>query len=220
MSVVKDKKKGWQVKKCTSIKKRRPLTSNERKMVVANLHLPKILAFKAIRSTGGWTGSYTREDLESVGNFALCAAAQDYNPDNKAGASFETYAWYKVQGYIRHALRDKSRVVKMPRWIPKMRIKVRELIQQGKTNEEVAKELDVTVEKVEMCERSWHEIPYPLEPETRDWILFEHNSSSRDNPEMLKYIKSLGEDQILELVKKIESGDLSDERLQTILLFG
>ena len=64
MSVVKDKKKGWQVKKCTSIKKRRPLTSNERKMVVANLHLPKILAFKAIRSTGGWTGSYTREDLE------------------------------------------------------------------------------------------------------------------------------------------------------------
>lgn len=46
------------------------------------------------------------EDLVALGNVGLAEAASRFNP--RAGASFATYAWYRVQGSIVDGLRKSS----------------------------------------------------------------------------------------------------------------
>ena len=74
------------------------------------------------------------------------------------GWKFSTFAWNTARGYIQHALRDFSRVVRVPRWIGGVREDVRELLKQGLTYEEVAEELELEEKQVLMCEQSWKEI--------------------------------------------------------------
>ena len=114
------------------------------------------LAQSAKAMTGGFTGCYTREDLESVGLFALCVAASRFDPE--LGWKFSTFAWNTCRGWIQHALRDNSRIVKVPRWIAGIRGVVRELAMKGMTYEEIGEELGLDEHQVAMCEESWQEI--------------------------------------------------------------
>ena len=137
-------------------KKHPPLTKTQQKLVEEHKWIAGRLAYSAKCLTGGHTGCFTREDLESVAYFALCVAATRYNPD--LGWKFSTFAWNTARGYIQHALRDFSRVVRVPRWIGGVREDVRELLKQGLTYEEVAEELELEEKQVLMCEQSWKEI--------------------------------------------------------------
>lgn len=133
-----------------------PLTKAQQKLVEEHLWVAGRLAHSARSLTGGFTGCFTRNDLESVAHLALCVAATRYNPD--LGWKFSTYAWTTVRGWIQHALRDHSRMVRVPRWIGGIRQDVRELLSQGYGYNEVAEELGLDEKQVLMCEESWREI--------------------------------------------------------------
>ena len=101
------------------------LPKPQQKLVEEHLWVAGRLAYSARSLTGGFTGCYTKEDLESVALFALCVAATRYKPE--LGWKFSTYAWTTCRGWIQHALRDYSRMVRIPRWLGGIRKEVREL---------------------------------------------------------------------------------------------
>ena len=143
-------------KKKSRIKKYPPLTKAQQKLVEEHRWVAGRLAHSARTLTGGFTGCYTREDLESVALFALCVAATRYDPS--LGWKFSTFAWNTARGWIQHALRDHSRMVKIPRWIGGIRNEVRELAIKGLNYEEIAEELGLDEHQVALCEESWQEI--------------------------------------------------------------
>ena len=99
-----------------------PLTKEQQALVAEHRWIAGRLAHSARSMTGGHTGCYTKEDLESVAMFALCVAATRYDPS--LGWKFSTYAWNTARGWIQHALRDFSRMVRIPRWIGGVRADV------------------------------------------------------------------------------------------------
>ena len=132
------------------------LTKPQQKLVEEHLWVAGRLAYSARSLTGGFTGCYTKEDLESVALFALCVAATRYKPE--LGWKFSTYAWTTCRGWIQHALRDYSRMVRIPRWLGGIRKEVRELAKKGYSYDEIAEELGLDEHEVAMCEESWQEI--------------------------------------------------------------
>jgi DNA-directed RNA polymerase specialized sigma subunit len=137
-------------------KKHPPLTEAQQKLVSDHMWIAGRLAHSARAMTGGFTGCFTRDDLESVAFFALCVAATRY--DESLGWQFSTFAWNTARGYIQHALRDHSRMVRVPRWIMPVREEVKRMLAEGATYEEVCEELGLTEQQVLMCEQSWQEI--------------------------------------------------------------
>ncbi len=154
-------------------KKYPPLTKAQQKLVEEHRWIAGRLAHSAKCLTGGHTGCFTRDDLESVGLFALCVAASRY--DASLGWKFSTYAWNTARGYIQHALRDSSRMVRVPRWIGGVHEEVRTMLKQGYSYDEVSEALDIDYKHVLMCEESWREIHSsydhtPDESRTREFI--------------------------------------------------
>ena len=98
---------------------------------------------------------FTKEDLESVAYFALCVAATRYSPNR--GIKFSTYAWSTARGYIQHALRDHSRMVRVPRWINDRRQALKALLESGASYDEILDAIGLTEEGVMLCELSWAE---------------------------------------------------------------
>ena len=143
-------------KKRSRLKKYPPLSPAQQLLVEEHLWIAGRLAQSAKAITGGFTGCYTREDLESVGLFALCVAASRYDPE--LGWKFSTFAWNTCRGWIQHALRDNSRIVKVPRWIREIRNEVKELLANGMSYADVAEELGLEEHQIVMCEESWQEI--------------------------------------------------------------
>lgn len=143
-------------KRRSRLKSYPPLTREQQKLVQEHRWIAGRLAHSAKSLTGGFTGCYTREDLESVALFALCVAATRFDP--ALGWKFSTFAWNTARGWIQHALRDYSRMVKVPRWIGGVRDEVRELTAKGMTYCEIAEELCLDERQIAMCEESWREI--------------------------------------------------------------
>ena len=143
-------------KKRSRLKKYPPLTREQQVLVKEHMWVAKRLAHSARSMTGGFTGCFTLDDLESVALFALCVSATRYKPE--LGWKFSTFAWNTVRGWIQHSLRDHSRMVKVPRWIPAIRQDVRDLAKQGLSYAEIAEELGLDEHQVAMCEESWQEI--------------------------------------------------------------
>jgi DNA-directed RNA polymerase specialized sigma subunit len=186
------------------VKKHSPLNKQQQKLVEEHLWVAGRLAHSARSLTGGFTGCFTRNDLESVAYLALCVAATRYDPD--LGWKFSTYAWTTVRGWIQHALRDHSRMVRVPRWIGGVRNEVRDLLSQGMTYEEVAEELGLDEKQVLMCEESWREIhsSYDHTPD---------ESRPKEFIYEIDEVKAMIGVQIFEQV-----GDLSDEDIKLLLL--
>lgn len=132
------------------------LNKEQQAMVEDHLWVAGRLAYSAICRTGNQTGSFTYDDLRSVGYFGLCVAATRYDPE--LGIKFSTFAWATVSGYIQHALRDHSRMVRPNRRYLGLRQRVRDLLSTGCSFEETADMLDISVEDVLNCEMSWKEI--------------------------------------------------------------
>ena len=153
------------VKACRK-RKIAPLSEAEQKLVVSHSHIAEYAAYSAISHTRGYTGCFTKEDLESIAYWGLCVAAKDFDPSK--GFQFSTYASRKVKGYIQHELRDKSRMVKIPRFVLKFRKEVRDLSSRGWSIKEISDELGLTLEQVVECEHSWGEIHRSYDQKNRD----------------------------------------------------
>ena len=119
-----------------------------------------------------YLGSLTYEDILSVCFLALCRAAIDYDPTKST--KFSTYAYPRVAGYCLTAIRDTSRMVKIPRIISSIRAQVRELQEQGLNNADIADILNVSETDVLLAEQSWRE----------NWQTLSYSSDEEDAKEL------------------------------------
>jgi len=181
-----------------------PLTKEQQALVAEHRWIAGRLAHSARSMTGGHTGCYTKEDLESVAMFALCVAATRYNP--ALGWKFSTYAWNTARGWIQHALRDFSRMVRVPRWVGGVRADVKEMLKGGSTYDEIEEELGLDHRQVLMCEESWQEIHSSFDY-TPD------ESRPREFTYEIDEVKAMLGPRVFEMV-----GDLSDANIQLLLL--
>jgi DNA-directed RNA polymerase specialized sigma subunit len=176
------------------------------------------LAYGAKCLTGGHTGSLTREDLESIANFALCVAATRYKPE--MNVKYSTYAWNTARGYIQHALRDYSRMVRTPRWIAQYKNQITELLSEGKSYKEVGDILGVEEIKIVHCEMSANNYHVSYDSSPEDWVTpefifdFEEHKATLLSPELIKEIKKLTDPEIKMLLQYVEEATASEEEYE------
>lgn len=194
------------------------LTKAQQKLVQDHKWIAGRLAYGAKCLTGGHTGSLTREDLESIANFALCVAATRYESSKQV--QFSTFAWRTAKGYIQHALRDYSRLVKTPRWVAKYKDNVDLMLKDNKTYAEIADDLGITESKVlivEMSSSNYH-VSYDSSPE--DWVSREFIYNDDDikpyvlSPSLIEAMKDLSEAEMTMLLKYVEKVDMPEEEYE------
>jgi len=130
---------------------------------------------------------------------------------------YSTYAWNTARGYIQHALRDYSRMVRTPRWIASYRKKISKLVAEGKTYTEVAEILEIDEAKVLQCELSAfnYHISYDSTPD--DWVTpefvfdFQEHKATLLSPELVTQIRSLSDAEMTMLVRYIDEEPISEE---------
>lgn len=127
------------------------LTKEERnKLIVDHLWIVDYLAHKF--SDGK---NIALEDLKSVGGIGLVKAADNY--EDNMGTSFSTYATLIVQGEIRHYLRDRADILRIPRkYVDNYKI-IQETIQESLNQTKQAPSLEeiqlkTGLEKIEIVE--------------------------------------------------------------------
>jgi DNA-directed RNA polymerase sigma subunit (sigma70/sigma32) len=191
------------------------LTPEQQALVEEHKWISGRLAYGAKCLTGGHTGSLTREDLESIANFALCVAATRYKPE--MSVKYSTYAWNTARGYIQHALRDYSRMVRTPRWVANYKNQVSELASEGKSYREIADILGLDEAKVLNCEMSSNNYHVSYDSSPDDWVTpefvydFEEHKATLLSPELIAQIRLLSEAEMTMLMKYIEGSPVSAE---------
>ena len=191
------------------------LTPEQQALVEEHKWIAGRLAHGAKCLTGGHTGSLTRDDLESIANFALCVAATRYNPEMKV--KYSTYAWNTARGYIQHALRDYSRMVRTPRWIASYRNQVSDLMSEGKNYQEIAEILSIDETKVLNCEMSANNYHVSYDSSPEDWVTpefvynFEEHKATLLSPELISQIRKLSDAEMKMLMQYIDEAPISDE---------
>lgn len=93
------------------------------------------------------------EDLIQVGSVGLLKAIDQFSLDG--GANFKTYATYLITGEIRHYIRDKATMIKAPRELQELSLRINKLIQtlsnelgRHPTDLEIAESLQVPIKRV------------------------------------------------------------------------
>jgi hypothetical protein len=191
------------------------LTREQQKLVEEHKWIAGRLAYGAKSLTGGHTGSLTKDDLDSIANFALCVAATRYRSD--MNVKYSTYAWNTARGYIRHALRDYSRMVRTPRWIANYRNQISELVAEGKTYGEIAVLLGIDELQVLHCEMSANNYHVSYDSSPEDWVTpefvynFEEHKATLLSPELISEIRSLSDPEMAMMVKYVEESPMSEE---------
>jgi DNA-directed RNA polymerase specialized sigma subunit len=191
------------------------LTPEQQSLVEEHKWIAGRLAHGAKCLTGGHTGSLTREDLESIANFALCVAATRYRPD--MDVKYSTYAWNTARGYIQHALRDYSRMVRTPRWVANYKSKVSSMVAEGKSYAEIAAELNIDEAKVTYCELSANNYHVSYDSTPEDWCTpefvynFEEHKATLLSPELIHQIRALSDAEMKMLLQYVEGADVSEE---------
>jgi DNA-directed RNA polymerase specialized sigma subunit len=199
-------------------KKYSSLTLEQQQLVAEHHWIAGRLAHGAKCLTGGHTGSLTREDLESIANFALCVAATRYKPE--MNVKYSTYAWNTARGYIQHALRDYSRMVKTPRWISSYKNQVADLVAEGKTYGEIAEILNIDESKVLHCEMSTNNYHVSYDSSPEDWVTpefvynFEEHKATLLSPELIQEIRDLTDAEMKMIVQYIDGATISEEEYE------
>ena len=96
------------------------------------------------------------EDLEQVGYIGLINAINLYNQNR--GIKFITYATWLISGEIRHYIRDKHQVIKIPSWILKLNKKIDKFIISYKKENNKFPLLSEISEKFNLTEEGIKEI--------------------------------------------------------------
>jgi RNA polymerase sigma-B factor len=96
------------------------------------------------------------EDLEQVGYIGLINAINLYNQNR--GIKFITYATWLISGEIRHYIRDKHQVIKIPSWMMKLNKKIDEFVIFYKKKNNKFPSLSEISEKFNLTEEGIKEI--------------------------------------------------------------
>ena len=191
------------------------LTPEQQLLVEEHKWIAGRLAHGARCLTGGHTGSLTREDLESIANFALCVAATRYKPEMQV--KYSTYAWNTARGYIQHALRDYSRMVRTPRWVTNYKTRIFALVEEGKSHAEIAEILGIDEEKVSLCELASNNYHLSYDSTPEDWVSpefvydFDEHKATLLSPELVKEIRKLSDAEMKMLLQYVEEAPISEE---------
>jgi DNA-directed RNA polymerase specialized sigma subunit len=196
-------------------KKYPPLSREQQNLVAEHKWIAGRLAHGAKCLTGGHTGSLTRDDLESIANFALCVAATRYRPE--MNIKFSTYAWNTARGYIRHALRDYSRMVRTPRWVASYKTEVKTLIKDGMTYSEISEKMGIDETRVFLCDMSSNNYHVSYDSNPEDWVTKEfifHDDEAKAaliSKTLVKEMKSMTDAEMSIMMKYVEETTLSEE---------
>ncbi len=94
------------------------------------------------------------EDLVQAGSIGLVKAIEKYNPDRNA--KFRIYAGYLIVGEMQHYMRDKVAMIKVPREVLELAIRIKNFSKtlsdrelEKLTDEKLAQVFDVPVQKVQ-----------------------------------------------------------------------
>lgn len=97
------------------------------------------------------------EDIIQVGTVGLLKAVEFY--DSAHNTSFKTFASYFITGEIKHYLRDKSAMIKPPREIYELTVRMAKLVEELRVNGEIdtsdyeiAEKLKVPISKIREAE--------------------------------------------------------------------
>jgi len=96
------------------------------------------------------------EDLQQVGYLGLINALNLYNQNR--GVKFETYATWLISGEIRHYIRDKYSIMKIPRWMKGLNKKIDEFIISYKKENNRFPRLSEISDKINITEEGIQEI--------------------------------------------------------------
>jgi len=96
------------------------------------------------------------EDLEQVGYIGLINAFNLYNQER--GVKFKTYATWLISGEIRHYIRDKHQIIKIPSWMLKLNKKIDEFMISYKKENNKFPSLSEISEKLNLTEEGIKEI--------------------------------------------------------------
>lgn len=188
------------------------LSRDQQALVAEHKWIAGRLAYSAQCLTGGYTGSLTKEDLESVANFALCVAATKYDPSKEV--KFSTFAWTFARGYIQHALRDHSRLVKTPRWVAKYKNQVDKMLREKFSYGEISKILGIPEHKVVMVEMTTYNYHVSYDSNPEDWVSREFIFNDDDvkpyiaSPELINGIRGLNEAELAIMGKYLDGKDI------------
>ena len=197
------------------VKRHPPLTREQQKLVVEHQWIAGRLAYSAKCLTGGQTGTMTKEDLESVAYFALCVSASRYKPE--FGFKFSTYAWNTARGYIQHALRDFSRMVRTPRWVEIYKKRVDTLLKDGRTYNEIAELLSISYDMVIICEESSfnYHVSYDSGPEegmSRDFVFnIDEAKTALISPFLINSLRNMSDAEMGMMERYVDELPMSEE---------
>lgn len=168
-------------------------TSDEKKKRIAHLRIVE-LSMGLVRKIAGATHQrtdLTKEDLIQVGVMGLIKAIELYRPGKNA--KFSTYATYFIRGEILHYLRDKGSIIKTPREMHEVLIKIKTAIKNLKsrgyedpTNEQIAEESNLELSKIsEALQTEFNKSPLSL-----DQSIFKTDNEEGDSGALIDKIPS------------------------------
>lgn len=114
------------------------------------LHYQPLVAYVAGRVAAGLPQSVDADDLSTDGIFGLIDAIEKFDPGR--GFKFETYAMPRIRGAILDGIRDADwaprKLRAKAKTIDRARARLESELHRAPTDDEVAVEVDMTVEKV------------------------------------------------------------------------
>ena len=128
------------------------------------------------------------EDLEQLGYIGLINAINLYNQNR--GIKFITYATWFISGEIRHYIRDKHQVIKIPSWMMKLNKEIDEFIISYKKENNKFPSLYEISEKFNLTEQGIKEILKAREAVQVVSLDQEHRKYSSDSHPKIEKIKS------------------------------
>lgn len=157
------------------------------------------------------------EDLKQIAYRGICAAVYDWKEN--AGKSISSYAYDRAKAYIGHYMRDKSRLIKVPRKVQRLYYLYLELknINPLKSDLIIAEELGVTLDELIDAKKVSVSMPTEFFPETMEEKLnvIENNNLKQLNPRLnyaLNLISKSFNDKDLGLYFKYIKGEVKNKK--------
>ena len=127
---------------------------SKRRAIHINIVEKGMILVKKIASSLSRQSGVSFEDLVQVGALGLIKAIETFSPDKNA--KFTTYASYHIKGELSHYMRDKAALIKTPRKIQELIVKIYTAAKKlsvmnnnEPTVREIAEYINVPPEKVE-----------------------------------------------------------------------
>lgn len=149
------------------------------------------------------------DDLKQVALWGVCAAVYDWTPDG--GKAISSYAWDRAFAYIGHYMRDKSRMIKIPRKVQKLYYNWCDLKNKNPNieEEEILVTLECSQKELQEAKRVGVSTPFQLFSETLQPEMEEYKDEDNfDKLQAMKFLASKLSDDELELCLKYFDGTL------------